>query len=245
MLEECLDAAAGDVLDVGARRVLRERAEDAEALVRISRGFDGGFLTFVLPLILDGVFHKRVPEGVHAQHHPDAAEGRLDLQPRRATQARRTRRAGGDPLDALAAVGWVAGLALKAGVGMRARAMAGAAARGKTKRGGTEFLERTAAAHEFRCGGRCSRNSPTPEHPRVRERPFCFCRADCNRRRRYETVRDRFAGKIRIRSEMYGRPDSRIQGSNFDFVRIALRRPSPIESGPQGDCARCVTVGGG
>lgn len=27
----------------------------------ISRSFDGGFLTFVLPLILDGMFHKMAP----------------------------------------------------------------------------------------------------------------------------------------------------------------------------------------
>ena len=38
------------------------RAADAKALVDISRGFDGGFLTFVLPLILDGIFHKALPQ---------------------------------------------------------------------------------------------------------------------------------------------------------------------------------------
>lgn len=39
----------------------RRRAADAKALVDISRGFDGGFLTFVLPLILDGIFHSLAP----------------------------------------------------------------------------------------------------------------------------------------------------------------------------------------
>jgi len=40
----------------------QRRAADSKALVDISRGFDGGFLTFVLPLILDGVFHKAFPK---------------------------------------------------------------------------------------------------------------------------------------------------------------------------------------
>ena len=39
----------------------KRRAEDAKALVDISRSFDGGFLTFVLPLILDGIFSKLLP----------------------------------------------------------------------------------------------------------------------------------------------------------------------------------------
>jgi len=43
----------------------RERAGEAEALVRISRGLDRpgllGFLTFVLPIILDGIFHGAAP----------------------------------------------------------------------------------------------------------------------------------------------------------------------------------------
>ena len=37
------------------------RAKDTEALVKISRRLDGGFLTFVLPLILDSLFHKIAP----------------------------------------------------------------------------------------------------------------------------------------------------------------------------------------
>ena len=42
------------------------RAEEAEALVRISRGLDRpgllGFLTFILPIILDGVFQSLAPQ---------------------------------------------------------------------------------------------------------------------------------------------------------------------------------------
>lgn len=38
------------------------RANDAKALVQISRSLDGGFLTFVLPLIIDSVLHKKFPK---------------------------------------------------------------------------------------------------------------------------------------------------------------------------------------
>ena len=37
-------------------------AGDSKALVDISRGFDGGFLTFVLPLFLVWIFYKLVPK---------------------------------------------------------------------------------------------------------------------------------------------------------------------------------------
>ena len=40
----------------------QRRAADSKALVDISRGLDGGFLTFVLPLIVDGFFHKAFPK---------------------------------------------------------------------------------------------------------------------------------------------------------------------------------------
>lgn len=39
-----------------------ERANQAKALVTISYGLDGGFFTFVLPLIIDGIFHKKFPK---------------------------------------------------------------------------------------------------------------------------------------------------------------------------------------
>ena len=40
---------------------LRDPRFYPKALVDISRGLDGGFLTFVLPIILDGIFHKLAP----------------------------------------------------------------------------------------------------------------------------------------------------------------------------------------
>jgi len=38
------------------------RAKEARALVEISRKLDGGFLTFILPLILDSLFSKALPQ---------------------------------------------------------------------------------------------------------------------------------------------------------------------------------------
>ena len=37
------------------------RAADTEAAVKLSQGLDGGFLTFVLPLIVDGILNKLAP----------------------------------------------------------------------------------------------------------------------------------------------------------------------------------------
>lgn len=63
--------ALGDVLDGGAplERVpalfSRRRAKESRALVRLSRKCDRtgliGFLTFILPLILDSIFHAALP----------------------------------------------------------------------------------------------------------------------------------------------------------------------------------------
>lgn len=60
-LDRCEKAPNG-VWTAALAAFSKRRAEDAEALVRISRQFDGGFLTFVLPLILDGIFHKLAPK---------------------------------------------------------------------------------------------------------------------------------------------------------------------------------------
>jgi len=64
VLDDCLTYAASGERG-GWTRALpefsRRRAPDAKALVDISRGLDGGFLTFVLPIILDGIFHKLAP----------------------------------------------------------------------------------------------------------------------------------------------------------------------------------------
>ncbi|KAJ1629214.1 hypothetical protein T492DRAFT_1012751 [Pavlovales sp. CCMP2436] len=52
-------------LGVALREFSRRRAADADALVRISRGLDRpgklGFITFVLPIILDGISNKIAP----------------------------------------------------------------------------------------------------------------------------------------------------------------------------------------
>ena len=35
--------------------------KDAKAMVEIARNLDGGFLSFIFPLILDSIFHKALP----------------------------------------------------------------------------------------------------------------------------------------------------------------------------------------
>ena len=62
-LQACLDAHATGARALGA--FSRARAPEARALVQITRGFDRpgarGFLTFILPIILDSVFHAALP----------------------------------------------------------------------------------------------------------------------------------------------------------------------------------------
>lgn len=61
VLDGCLEDAADDpkeALPLYSRR----RARDAEALVSLSSSFDGGFMRFVFPLIVDGIFHKAAPQ---------------------------------------------------------------------------------------------------------------------------------------------------------------------------------------
>jgi hypothetical protein len=64
-LSEAIDATGGD-LTAAVRLFSSQRAGEAKALVRISRELDRpgklGFLTFVLPLILDSIFHKVAPK---------------------------------------------------------------------------------------------------------------------------------------------------------------------------------------
>lgn len=128
LLEECLDAAAGESWTTALAEFSERRAEDAEALVRISQGFDGGFLTFVLPLILDGIFHRAFPK----VFMPNTIQmlQKEDWTFSRVARRKRAERVAqvGILSAALGALGWVAFLALKAGVGMVMRAMAGGAA---------------------------------------------------------------------------------------------------------------------
>eukprot|EP00854_Cymbomonas_tetramitiformis_P009139 gene9139-10832_t len=57
-------AQGGDSLQhfaLGAEEYSKRRGKEAKALVEMSRQFDGDFLEFVLPLILDGIFSKIAP----------------------------------------------------------------------------------------------------------------------------------------------------------------------------------------
>ena len=59
VLDDCLESSS-DVPEA-LERFSRARAPEAKALVRMSKLLDGGFLTFVLPIILDGIFNKVAP----------------------------------------------------------------------------------------------------------------------------------------------------------------------------------------
>ena len=59
-LDRALDKAEDNV-DVALADFSKERAKEARAMVQISHRLDGGFLTFVLPLIIDNILHKAVP----------------------------------------------------------------------------------------------------------------------------------------------------------------------------------------
>ena len=61
VLEECIENAKKGDSKIFLPLYSKKRAADAKALVEISHGFDGGFLTFVLPLILDSIFHRIAP----------------------------------------------------------------------------------------------------------------------------------------------------------------------------------------
>ena len=64
MLGRCLDDADDDAAAAAAAFTAR-RADDARALVRLSRGFDGpgklGTARFLLPLIVDSLLHRALP----------------------------------------------------------------------------------------------------------------------------------------------------------------------------------------
>lgn len=65
----------------------KNRAKEAKALVNLSRGFDGGFLTFVLPLILDSICHKLLPR-IFSQN----AIASMQNEKNRFTQVQNTKR---------------------------------------------------------------------------------------------------------------------------------------------------------
>lgn len=60
VLIDTLDEADGDT-SVALPNYTKKRKDDAKALVELSRSFDGGFMTFVLPLIVDSIFNKIAP----------------------------------------------------------------------------------------------------------------------------------------------------------------------------------------
>ena len=60
VLIDALDKADGDT-NVAFPEYTKKRAADAKSLVTLSRSFDGGFFTFVLPLIVDSIFNKIAP----------------------------------------------------------------------------------------------------------------------------------------------------------------------------------------
>ena len=133
VLDACLDEIAADATgDISWTSALplfsARRAADAKALVDISRGFDGGFLTFVLPLILDGVFHKALPN----VFMPNTIQmlQKEDWTFSRVARRKRAERVAQVAIlsTLLAAVAWLVGKAAKAAFGAIARALATGAA---------------------------------------------------------------------------------------------------------------------
>lgn len=61
VLDKALEKAGDDVGNA-LQIYSKSRAADSKALVEISKRLDGGFLTFVLPLIIDSIFNKACPQ---------------------------------------------------------------------------------------------------------------------------------------------------------------------------------------
>jgi 2-polyprenyl-6-methoxyphenol hydroxylase-like FAD-dependent oxidoreductase len=61
VLEQALEET-GDDAGAAVQRYTQKRAKDAESLVVLSHSLDGGFMTFVGPLILDSLLHKLLPK---------------------------------------------------------------------------------------------------------------------------------------------------------------------------------------
>jgi len=59
---ECALEETGDDASLAVQRYTQLRAKDAESLVVLSHSLDGGFLTFVGPLILDSMLHRMLPK---------------------------------------------------------------------------------------------------------------------------------------------------------------------------------------
>lgn len=61
VLQDALDETQDDA-GAAVQRYTQKRAKDAEALVVLSHSLDGGFLTFVGPLILDSMLNRLLPK---------------------------------------------------------------------------------------------------------------------------------------------------------------------------------------
>ena len=66
VLRSCLESRdvkdpTGDGLGEALQAFTDAHRRNAETLVKMSRSFDGGFVFFVLPIILDSIFHKLLP----------------------------------------------------------------------------------------------------------------------------------------------------------------------------------------
>lgn len=126
ILDDCLTSAAGSGKWTEALAdYSKRRAEDAKALVDISRSFDGGFLTFVLPLILDGIFSKLLPN----VFMPNTIQMTQKYDWRFSQVAKRKRRDRALQVailaSALGAMGTVAFMVVRTLVGLMMRAMTG------------------------------------------------------------------------------------------------------------------------
>uniref|UniRef100_A0A7S3XVC1 FAD-binding domain-containing protein n=1 Tax=Heterosigma akashiwo TaxID=2829 RepID=A0A7S3XVC1_HETAK len=60
-LDDCLNEANDD-MEAALEAYSQKRAKNAEVLVKISHSLDGGFFSFVLPLILDSITNKIAPK---------------------------------------------------------------------------------------------------------------------------------------------------------------------------------------
>lgn len=61
VLEQALNKAKCGSVSKGLELYSKIRGKEAKALVEMSRKFDGGFLTFILPLIVDSICNKALP----------------------------------------------------------------------------------------------------------------------------------------------------------------------------------------
>ena len=125
MLHACLADAADDPV-AAATAFTARRAEDARALVRISRGFDGkgklGTARFLVPLLLDIQLNKLLP----ALFSPPILRALQDERNSFSALAKRKRKERALLLALVAAAGTVLRVAVRAGYAAARRVALGA-----------------------------------------------------------------------------------------------------------------------